>query len=95
LDFGERAAVQVDVLTETAPSRADHGGEGVDDELGAPKVGRRLGESHGGELEQDEDVVAEHRLHGCLAEVVDLLGFVDVGGVSHCIKLTERPRARA
>jgi hypothetical protein len=51
LDFGERAAIQVDVFTEAVPARADHGGERVDHELGATKVGRVLGESHGGELQ--------------------------------------------
>ena len=91
-DFGEGASIEVDVFTETTPSRTDHGGERVDDELRAAEIRWCLGETDRGELEQDEDVIAQYRLHGRLSKVVDLFGFAKVGRVGHYIKLSE-PRA--
>jgi len=72
LDLGESAAVEVDVFAQTDTPGLDHGAQDVDDELGAREVRGRLGQVHGGDLEQHEDVIAQHGLDRGLAKILDL-----------------------
>jgi hypothetical protein len=63
LDFGEGASKELDVLSQTSATRAQHGAYRINDELGA----------HRGDLEKYEDVVAKDGLDWRLAEILDLL----------------------
>jgi hypothetical protein len=73
LDFGEGASKELDVLSQTSATRAQHGAYRINDELGAREARRRLSEVDRGDLEKYEDVVAKDGLDWRLAEILDLL----------------------
>jgi len=58
LDFGEGAAIEVDVFAQAGAPGVDHGTKGVDDELGTGEVRRCRRQVHRCDLEQHEDVIA-------------------------------------
>jgi len=74
LNLGEGAAVEIDVLTQTGAASVDHCTERIDDELGPWEIRRCLGQVHCGDLEQHEDVIAQHGLDRRLTKILDFFG---------------------
>ena len=61
-----------------SPVGADHGGHRIDHQLGAFEVGRDLGQTKGGHLEENKEVIAENHLDRGVSQERDLFGFVKV-----------------
>ncbi len=97
LDLGQGVAIERDVFAESFPAGLEHGRDGVDDELGAREVRRRRRELQGRQLQEDEEVVAEHGLDRRRTQVRDLVGLVDglFARITHGNNVVPRARASA
>jgi hypothetical protein len=88
LDFGERVAVEINVLAKALAPGVDHRAQGINYELGARKFWWRLGQVHGGDLQEDKDVVTEDGLYRRVAKVGDFFRFSGVVVIiAHATKL--------